>query len=512
MRQWHTNYADGVSGVTQCPLPPGQSQVYEFTATQYGTSWYHSHFSLQYTDGIAGPLVIHGPASANYDVDLGPLSITDWYHQDAFSLWYIEKAGTPAPRTPSKLMNGKYGTVNCVPDPSKCVPGEASPFTQVFEKGKRYLWRIINMSAVAHYTFWIDGHNFTVISTDFVPITPFETHNITVAIGQRYDIIVEANADLTHGTDFWINMYNCDLKIDQDQPFTGIIRYDNKSSAIPSTTAPKVPTPDGCHDSPSSLFTPVVPRTVPRPSKSAVDALQFDVVHYETSSTSDVFVWDMANTTLQIDWSNPSLSYAGVGSQPKPFPALYAPIPVNGKPSSWKYFVIQGDPSLTGLPTHPNEGTFPNVAHVSCLVTRAYISSCSAFIYFVLERHTNDQQPIHLHGHDFVILRQQPGRLDLSTFDPSTLPTDNPARRDVAMLDGGGHLILAFQIDNPGVWLLHCHIAWHVSGGLGFQFVERESEIPGLVPNGVERSYEDQCRKWTAYYKTSPQKQDDSGV
>lgn len=31
-------------------------------------------------------------------------------------------------------------------------------------------------------------------------------------------------------------------------------------------------------------------------------------------------------------------------------------------------------------------------------------------------------------------------------------------RRDVASLPGGGYLVLAFKTDNPGSWLMHCHI------------------------------------------------------
>ena len=38
---------DGVNGVTQCPIAPGHSYTYKFLAGQYGTSWYHSHYSLQ---------------------------------------------------------------------------------------------------------------------------------------------------------------------------------------------------------------------------------------------------------------------------------------------------------------------------------------------------------------------------------------------------------------------------------------------------------------------------------
>lgn len=61
---WHgidqrdTVWMDGVHGVTQCGIPPGETFVYEFSvAEQRGTFWYHAHVSVQYTDGLYGPLV-----------------------------------------------------------------------------------------------------------------------------------------------------------------------------------------------------------------------------------------------------------------------------------------------------------------------------------------------------------------------------------------------------------------------------------------------------------------------
>jgi len=63
-----TTSQDGVPGVTECPLAPGDTKVYRFKATQYGTTWYHSHYTVQYGDGVAGPMVINGPATANYDI------------------------------------------------------------------------------------------------------------------------------------------------------------------------------------------------------------------------------------------------------------------------------------------------------------------------------------------------------------------------------------------------------------------------------------------------------------
>ena len=126
--------------------------------------------------------------------------------------------------------------------------------------------------------------------------------------------------------------------------------------------------------------------------------------------------------------------------------------------------------------------------------------------------------PIHLHGHDFAILNQSttpyPG------FDKVKLNTDNPPRRDVALLPENGYLVIAFKADNPGTWLLHCHIAWHASSGLGLQILENKAVLaerlklarPALV---------DTCNAWhdwvgdtrNHYDPNQPHAfQDDSGV
>ncbi|CAG8157808.1 unnamed protein product [Penicillium nalgiovense] len=89
----------------------------------------------------------------------------------------------------------------------------------------------------------------------------------------------------------------------------------------------------------------------------------------------------------------------------------------------------------------------------------------------------NAYHPFHLHGHDFYILAQGFG-----AYTPVTkLNRKNPPRRDTATMAGSGYLVIAFENDNPGSWLMHCHIAWHTSQSLALQFVEHQSEIPGLV-------------------------------
>jgi FtsP/CotA-like multicopper oxidase with cupredoxin domain len=114
--------------------------------------------------------------------------------------------------------------------------------------------------------------------------------------------------------------------------------------------------------------------------------------------------------------------------------------------------------------------------------------------------------PIHLHGHDFYVLGTGSGTFNIST-SPSTLTYNNPTRRDVALLPGGGWLALAFQTDNPGAWLMHCHIAWHISEGLGVQFLESKSTI-----NLPDATWETTCSNWDKYWENPVWPKTDSGL
>lgn len=64
---------------------------YSFQADLYGTSWYHSHYSAQYAGGLLGPILIHGPTSGDYDIDLGPVILADWFHKEYFDIVKLGK-------------------------------------------------------------------------------------------------------------------------------------------------------------------------------------------------------------------------------------------------------------------------------------------------------------------------------------------------------------------------------------------------------------------------------------
>ena len=89
----------------------------------------------------------------------------------------------------------------------------------------------------------------------------------------------------------------------------------------------------------------------------------------------------------------------------------------------------------------------------------------------------------------------------------------DPMRRDVVQLVAQGWTVIAFKTDNPGAWLMHCHIAWHVSGGLSLQYLERPDDIPGLFGSVVQGAdYAKTCNNWKKYASGSVYKQSDSGL
>ena len=77
------------------------------------------------------------------------------------------------------------------------------------------------------------------------------------------------------------------------------------------------------------------------------------------------------------------------------------------------------------------------------------------------------------------------------------------------MLAGSGWLLIAFKTNNPGAWLMHCHIGWHVDEGLALQFIERQDEIRDLVNC---TPFNENCAAWDKYVKTKNVVQQDSGV
>lgn len=60
---------------------------------------------------------------------------------------------------------------------------------------------------------------------------------------------------------------------------------------------------------------------------------------------------------------------------------------------------------------------------------------------------------------------------------------------------------------------MHCHIAWHVAGGLGVTFLERLSDYRASMNQTDVDVLNNQCEAWNDYYPgQDPFEVDDSGI
>lgn len=100
----------------------------------------------------------------------------------------------------------------------------------------------------------------------------------------------------------------------------------------------------------------------------------------------------------------------------------------------------------------------------------AYVLEYDTVIEIVINNHDTGFHPIHTHGH----APQHLYRVSSGFYTPGEVVATPPVpmRRDVWLVPPGGHTVSRFTANNPGVWLLHCHMEWHLLGGLAIAFVE----------------------------------------
>jgi FtsP/CotA-like multicopper oxidase with cupredoxin domain len=151
---WHgmiiPNGMDGVSGLSQRPIPPGETYRYEFTARHAGTFMYHSHHDemTQIALGCVGMIVIHPrrPVGARVDNDFALMT-----HE-----WRIEP-GTGRP-DPNEMTDFNVFTFN----------GKSFPATEpmLVGRGQRTRIRLGNLSPMTSHPIHLHGHRFEVTQTD----------------------------------------------------------------------------------------------------------------------------------------------------------------------------------------------------------------------------------------------------------------------------------------------------------------------------------------------------------
>ncbi len=211
---WHgvpvPNAMDGVPELTQTPIAPGSSFVYEFDATKPGSYMYHSHQGLQIDRGLFGPLVVeerspHVTYDREYTLvldDLLPGAPPNMAQQSpprSRGAGRGMMGGMMGGGMMGRGMMGRGGGMGMmgsqgIPDYLALLmngrpPGDPPAFE--VRRGERIRLRVMNPSGATIYRVWIAGHSMSVSHADGRPVKPVEVDALDIGMGERYDVLVD---------------------------------------------------------------------------------------------------------------------------------------------------------------------------------------------------------------------------------------------------------------------------------------------------------------------------------
>ncbi len=169
---------DGIAGLTQRPIPPGDTFAYEFTLKQHGTQMYHSHGDemVQIGLGTMGFFIIH-PKKPEHQIDRD--------YAIFLNEWFVEP-GSATPN-PNIMTDFNLFTFN-----SRAFPGTAPLMAR---PGERVRIRFGHVGQEFH-AIHLHGHSFKIVATDGGDIPESaQWPETTVAIGpgQTRDVEFIAN-------------------------------------------------------------------------------------------------------------------------------------------------------------------------------------------------------------------------------------------------------------------------------------------------------------------------------
>jgi iron transport multicopper oxidase len=326
------------------------------------------------------------------------------------------------------------------PVPKSALMNETQNLQINIQPGKTYFVRLINIAAFAAQYFWIEDHTFRIIEVDGVWTEPAETNMIYVAAAQRYGFL------LTTKNQTEVN-YAIHGAMDTDL-------FDK----VPKTLDPNVtsylmyredePLPLPSYDEPLNPFDDFGLIPVDG-QKLYTDPDQLVLLNLKMDNLGDGANYAFFNDITYV--------------RPK-VPSLYTALTTNEYASN---SIVYG------------------------VFTNPFVLGYGQVVEIVVNNHDKGKHPFHLHGHNFqAVVRGDDNGGDYNPenffngaddnggydFHTMTMPAV-PMRRDTFLVRPSSHIVLRFRSDNPGVWLFHCHIEWHVDSGLIATMVEAPLEL-----------------------------------
>eukprot|EP00897_Mesotaenium_endlicherianum_P004752 jgi/Mesen1/4304/ME000022S03593 len=523
--QRHSQWYDGPTSVTQCPIPPNSTFTYRFKVEgQYGTFWWHAH-SAMLRGSVFGALVVYPPASMLPEPYPSGVTIAeeqnvllgDWNHESTVamlrSMIDLPFIGYPVPH--GLLINGRTGC-------------RGTPYVLTVQPGKWYRLRIANTAMLASQNFQIQVPLPSLIAP------PVIVHHLGILASQGGGVsalwLVPASscgdmmrvqeggrgqgteenrlsrsAVLTHvpgcmrllAQGHVMYLFEADghyvkqeavtsLDTSPGQTFSVLFQANQTAANYWMATNPRFELePFGVKGGLAVLHYSTAPWMWPSddipvgPTESSdpdFGTVQQGIIRSRLNNSllPQVSVDRLLMFQINLNINDKRVEYSvnNVTSTPGVLPTLYA----DYHNISGEFDVDLMPPIATSSDLNANE-VGPSKKGPSLIDVEF-----GDFVQVVLQNHIfpNGHHPFHLHGQDFWLVGRGEGTFNASAWESYEYNLQDPPQLSTVMLYDSQWLALRFRANNPGVWLLHCHVEPHM--GAGMMAVLRVKGPPGSIP------------------------------
>ncbi|KAG6489160.1 hypothetical protein ZIOFF_050420 [Zingiber officinale] len=429
---------------------------------RYNITMHCVHHSVPHPNEPDLRLQLHRNGPERHDVVARPR----WFNADP------EAIISQALRTGAGPNVSDAFTINGLPGPFyNC--SKKDTFKLKVKPGKTYLLRLINAALNDEFFFSIANHSLTVVETDASYVKPLDVDVVLVTPGQTTNVLLRtASAAPNASFLLAIRPYATGQGTFDNTTAVGILEYQNSNGRSSLKNIP--------------LFKPKLP---------ALNDTAY-AANYSGRLRRLADAWHPVDVPQAVD--RRFFFTVGLGADPCPKNQTCQ------GPNGTKFAASINNVSFT-MPTtallqehyqrrphvyradFPEEplffynftGTPPNNTFVEH-GTRAVRLPFNTSVEVVLQGTSvlgAESHPMHLHGHNFYVVGRGFGNFD-PVDDPSRFNLVDPVERNTVGVPVGGWLAVRFRADNPGVWLMHCHIDAHLSWGLRMTWVVDDGPLP----------------------------------
>ncbi|XP_069684675.1 uncharacterized protein [Periplaneta americana] len=497
---WHgthqkgTPHMDGTPYLTQCPIQPHTSFVYNFTADTPGTHMWHAHIGYQEADGMFGTMIVRRsiaeePHSNLYDNDLSEHTMIVWHWFGQATRELLSTSRYHGTSTPGEglIINGFGGLEDFSglrSDTFNTIPREV--FT--VQSGNKYRFRVIYNTAIpCPVQMSIDAHNLLVIASESGSFKPVPVQSIMINGGERYDFVLEANQAVGN---YWVRfrgLDSCDSKNTKVHQLA-VLHYDTADENLPAGT----PTfEDAIAD--GVLLNPMGEIAKDYTSNELIYVSELENIDSEAAQSIN----RDPDQVIYVDFKNNVYDSVDI---PVRWPQ------VNSRTFAYPSFPLltQRDEITRDLYC-TDEDVCPPDQFCSCpYLYDIKLHSLVEMIFIDLDMRGSDH-PFHLHGGHFHVVALKPVGENISTEYVKLLNENNEIEKnmngpmkDTVSVPSGGYVVIRFVAENPGFWFFHCHISNHADKGMGFVLKIGDLDEMPETPLDFPR-----CGNWQGNYEAS---------